>query len=92
MPETELELGVKQVVEKQESISHIREKPSSGGGEQIREVLRDVDDEGINDIGGKGDGNESTNGISLEELLQVREAFAGQNPDQISICSLDYAR
>lgn len=92
MPETELELGVKQVVEKQESISHIREKPSSGGGEQIRESLRDVDDEGISDIGGKGDGNDSTNGISLEELLQVREAFAGQNPDQISICSLDYAR
>lgn len=89
MPETELELGVKQVVEKQESISHIREKPSSGGGEQIRESLRDVNDEGISDIGGKGVG---TNGISLEELLKVREAFAGQNPDQISICSLYYAR
>lgn len=82
MPETE-------VVEKQESISHIREKPTSGGGEQIRESLRDVNDEGISDIGGKGDGNDNTNGISLEELLKVRKAFAGQNPDQISICSLD---
>lgn len=97
-PEAELELGVKQVVEKQEVVSLIPEEPSCG----VRVEDRDGSDavahknsdaprmQGV-DLGptdsGCGDG--STTDTGLQDWMHVLAATKEEHVDQISICSLD---
>lgn len=97
-PEAESELGVKQVVEKQEVVLIIPGEPSCGGRKKDREgseVVAYKDSDATQaqetEIGVKDNGYivDSTDGVSLEEIMTNLEANQEQDADQISICSLD---
>lgn len=96
--ETGTELGVQQVVEKQEEVSLIPEEPSCAGRAEGRDISEFVVHEGYDappsqeiEFGQMdfGCGQDTANKDDLEELMRNHEAKPEQNVDQISICSVD---
>lgn len=96
--ETDTELGVKQVVEKQEEVSLIRDEPSCGVRVEDRDgteadAYEDNDASSAQEIELGQMDNRCGHGTAakddLEESVKNREAKPEQYNDQISICSLD---
>lgn len=98
MPETDFELGVKQVTEKQEDVLLIPEMTQNGGAEEVREESEVIVAHENNDVpsaeeierGVKGSGNGSdTANDGMEELMENLALYQEQQFAQISIGSLD---
>lgn len=98
--ETDLNGGVKQVIEKQEEVALITEEPSYGAVEKSREESEIVVHENLNgdapqahatELGVKDNrfGDGCADEYCLEEMMKNLEVIKEQKADQISILSLD---